>query len=149
MVLTNAERQRSYRQRRKAGEPPRRYATVNKKDRQSRLQRWQAAAEELLALQEEYRAWYDNLPENLQDTALTQKLKTVCELDLEEIASIELPLGFGRDEPLQRRFSRRQITSQPHPCLAVFLKAYGWFVFRFVRVFPGRVPRYTPHLLRG
>jgi hypothetical protein len=58
---------------------------------------WQDAAEELLALQQEYQEWYDNLPENLQDTALAQKLEAVCELDIEEIVNIELPLGFGRD----------------------------------------------------
>src|SRR5262245_55044631 len=97
MALSNTERQRRYRERRKTGELPRRYVTVNKKDRRSRLQRWQDAAEELLALQQEYQEWYDNLPENLQDTALAQKLEAVCDLDLEEIVSIELPLGFGRD----------------------------------------------------
>ena len=97
MALSNAERQRRYRERRQAREPPRRYVTVTKKGRRSRLQRWQGAAEELLALQEEYQEWHDNLPENLQDTALAQKLEAVCELDIEEIAHIELPLGFGRD----------------------------------------------------
>jgi hypothetical protein len=97
MALTNAERQRRYRQRRKTGEPPRRYVTMSKKDRRSRLQRWQDAAEELLALQQEYQEWYDNLPENLQSTALAEKLEAVCNLDIEEIVHIELPLGFGRD----------------------------------------------------
>ena len=42
--------------------------------------------------------------------------------------------------PTERRFSRRQIGSQFHPCLAAFLKEYGEFVFRFVRTFPGREP---------
>ena len=97
MALTNAERQRRYRQRRKNEEPSRRYVTATKEDWRTRPQRWRDAAEELLALQEKYRAWYENLPENLQDTALAQKLEAVCELDIEEIASIELPRGFGRD----------------------------------------------------
>src|SRR5882724_9963887 len=52
-----------------------------------------------------------------------------------------LPMSRGKQrDTLQRRFSRRQIGSQFHPCRAAFLKAYGWFVFRFVRTFPGREP---------
>ena len=35
-----------------------------------------------------------------------------------------------------RRFSRREISSQFHPCLAAFLKEYGGGAFRFVRAFP-------------
>src|SRR5215510_4166220 len=37
-----------------------------------------------------------------------------------------------------RRFSRRQIGSQFHPCRAAFLKEYGWLVFCFVRAFPSQ-----------
>jgi hypothetical protein len=98
MALSNAERQRRYRDQRKAGEATRRYVTVAKKERrESRPQRWHRAVQELLALQEEYQEWLDNLPESLEGTALAEKLQAVCELDLEEIADIELPLGFGRD----------------------------------------------------
>lgn len=61
----------------------------------------------------EYEEWKDALPENLQASALGEKLEEVCNLDipddardstyadLEEIIgqaeSIDLPLGFGRD----------------------------------------------------
>jgi hypothetical protein len=57
----------------------------------------QRAVQELLALQEAYQEWLDNLPENLQGTALAEKLLAVCELDIEETADIALPLEFGRD----------------------------------------------------
>ncbi len=98
MALTNAERQRRYRERRKSGEPARRYVTVSKKEpRQSRTQRWADAVHELIALQEEYQEWLESLPENFESTALAEKLEAVCYLDITEIAEIELPLGFGRD----------------------------------------------------
>lgn len=77
----------------------------------SRTQRWQdacaaaqTAIQDLLDLQQEYQDWLDNLPENLQDSALGEKLQAVCDLDLEgaqgtieECESADLPLGFGRD----------------------------------------------------
>jgi hypothetical protein len=65
--------------------------------RESRPQRWHRAVQELLALQEEYQEWLENLPEYLEGTALAEKLQAVCELDLEELVDMELPLGFGRD----------------------------------------------------
>ena len=77
----------------------------------SRAQRWaeasqvaEAALNDLLEVQQEYQDWLDNLPENLQGSALGEKLQTVCDLDvqgaldtLQEVGSAELPLGFGRD----------------------------------------------------
>jgi len=45
----------------------------------------------LLDLQEEYRAWLDNLPTNLE------KLQIIVELDLQELQAIETPRGYGRD----------------------------------------------------
>jgi hypothetical protein len=50
----------------------------------------------LRELQEEYQEWLDNLPENLQSTALAEKLDEVCPLDLEQL-DVDLPRGFGRD----------------------------------------------------
>lgn len=63
------------------------------------------AFEELRDIQSEYQDWLDNLPENLQNSALGEKLQTVCDLDLEdpdidvidEAESAELPQGYGRD----------------------------------------------------
>lgn len=77
----------------------------------SRAQRWadaagraQAALEELKDIQSEFEEWRDNVPENLQSSSLYEKLEAVCDLDIEgavstveEAASVDLPLGFGRD----------------------------------------------------
>lgn len=102
----------------------------------SRIQRWQDAAsnaakalgdideakarfaeamEELKSVQDEYIDWKDNLPENLQQSPLGEKLEGVSNLDIENAADsiesavdearsvveeaegIDLPRGFGRD----------------------------------------------------
>ncbi|KKM93881.1 hypothetical protein LCGC14_1204100 [marine sediment metagenome] len=62
------------------------------------------ALQELKDLQEEYQEWQDNLPENFQDSPVSEKLQTVADLDLdsalevvEEAEGLDLPLGFGRD----------------------------------------------------
>jgi DNA repair exonuclease SbcCD ATPase subunit len=95
---------------------------VKKPKRQSRADRWseacstartaveslQSALEELKAVQEEYQEWLDNLPENMQGSAMGEKLEAVCGLSIdgaadevsslvEEAEGAELPLGFGRD----------------------------------------------------
>src|SRR5215831_5368392 len=46
---------------------------------------------ELRDVQSEYQDWLDNLPENLQNSALGEKLQTVVDIDIESIA----------DEPLE------------------------------------------------
>jgi hypothetical protein len=94
MALSNAERQKRYREHRKEQKPVIRYRRPT--DRRSRPQRWEDALNELRELQEEYQAWFDALPENLYGTALYEKLEEVCDLDLDEL-DIELPRGFGRD----------------------------------------------------
>lgn len=85
--------------------------TPGAKKNQSRAARWQAAAsaavaalEELKSVQDEYEEWKDNLPENLQNSAVGEKLEAVCDLDVDggldtanEADGIDLPLGFGRD----------------------------------------------------
>ena len=78
MAMSNAERQRRYRQRQKAQLRQLRQAQRPR----SRAQRWMAAVEELRALQEEYQGWLDNLPDSFHDTALGEKLEAVCNLDL-------------------------------------------------------------------
>lgn len=84
---------------------------VAKPKKESRSAKWvrlaseaASALEELQSLQEEFAEWRDNLPENLQQSALGEKLETVCDLDLqsaidlaEEARDIDLPRGFGRD----------------------------------------------------
>jgi len=77
----------------------------------SRIDRWNnaasalsAAANDLLAVQEEYQEWRDNLPENLSSGTLAEKLDEVTALDVqsavdlgEEAEGLDLPRGFGKD----------------------------------------------------
>jgi hypothetical protein len=62
-----------------------------------RPERWTAAVAALIALQDEYRAWLDNLPDNLEGSRLADKLHAIAELDLEERRAIDSPRGYGRD----------------------------------------------------
>jgi len=66
-------------------------------DRRTRAQRWHDTVAGLVALQAEYAAWYDVLPDNLRDTATGAALQAIVELDLDDLFSIEPPRGFGRD----------------------------------------------------
>src|SRR5215472_9754809 len=61
--------------------------------RRSRPQRWHEA----IAEQSECAAWLDALPEALRDGATGEALQAIVDLDLDELASIEPPRGFGRD----------------------------------------------------
>lgn len=72
-----------------------------------------AALSELSDIKNEYEEWRDTLPENLQQSALGEKLDEVCDLDfdsddplndwesisdaIDQAGGIDLPLGFGRD----------------------------------------------------
>ena len=72
MALTPAEKQRRYRERRKAGILP---VHIRKPcDRRSRAQRWCDAVAELGALQEHYRDCLDRLPDSLRDTSMDAPL---------------------------------------------------------------------------
>ena len=51
----------------------------------------------LIDLQDEYRAWFDNLPTNLESSRLAEKLQAISEIDLDELQEIDPPLGYGRD----------------------------------------------------
>ena len=95
MALTNADRQARYRERRQAGESQIRYRRPA--DRRSRPQQWNDAVQTLLALQDQYRAWRDALPESLAGSATAALLDQVCEPDLSVLEAVELPRGFGRD----------------------------------------------------
>jgi hypothetical protein len=65
--------------------------------RRTRPQRWRAAVAELVALQAEYAAWLDRLPEALRDGLTGEALRAIVDLDLEELGAIEPPRGYGRD----------------------------------------------------
>jgi hypothetical protein len=52
---------------------------------------------ELVTLQAEYRDWLDILPPNLEGSATAEALRSICDLDLSDLESVEPPRGFGRD----------------------------------------------------
>jgi hypothetical protein len=95
--LSNAERQARHRARRKMQHQVAVIRYRRPADRRSRLQRWSDAAAELLSLQAYYAAWFDALPEGLQDTPTAIALQAIVDLDLEELATIVPPRGYGRD----------------------------------------------------
>lgn len=94
--LSNAERQARYRARHKEAPSvvvrPRRPI-----DRRPRPRRWHDAVAELLTLQAAYTAWLEALPESLQGTATAEALQAIADLDLDALAGIEPPRGYGRD----------------------------------------------------
>jgi len=96
-ALSDAERQARYRARRQAEQTPSRVRYRRPADRRARPQRWHDAVAELLALQAEYAAWCDALPNSLRDSATAEALQAILELDLDVLAEIEPPRGFGRD----------------------------------------------------
>ena len=95
--MTGAERQRLYRERRAAEKPTRRYKTVKVKDRRSLGRRWRAAVENLQQLQDAYRDWQENIPESLAETKTTELISEITDFDLDDLAALEPPRGFGRD----------------------------------------------------
>jgi hypothetical protein len=48
-------------------------------------------------LQAEYAAWCLVLPDSLRDTATADALQTIVDIDLDELAAIVPPRGYGRD----------------------------------------------------
>jgi DNA replication protein DnaC len=66
-------------------------------DRSTRPQRWHDAVAELIALQAEYVAWAEALPDTLQETATADALQAIADVDLDELATIKPPRGYGRD----------------------------------------------------
>jgi hypothetical protein len=95
--LSNAERQARHRARREANQASPVVRFRRPADRRSRLQRWYDTIAGLLALQAEYIAWYETLPESLRDTPTAVALQAIVELDLSDLVSIEPPRGYGRD----------------------------------------------------
>ena len=96
-TLSNAERQARHRARREADQPAPVVRYRRPLDRRSRVQRWNDAVERLLALQAEYTAWHEALPETFASTATAEALQAIIELDLEALADIAPPRGYGRD----------------------------------------------------
>jgi len=93
--MTGAERQARYRAARETGAPVIRIRRPV--DRRSRIQRWNDSIAALADLQAEYVAWLEALPDNQQDSATADALRTIVDLDLSELQAVEPPRGFGRD----------------------------------------------------
>ena len=95
-ALSNAERQARYRARRQAEQAP---ASVNqpRPSRQSRRKRWDDALAVMMTVQAECAAWFEALPESLRDSATAEALQEMIDLDLDSIAAVRPPLGYGRD----------------------------------------------------
>lgn len=92
--MTPAERQARHRaKRRQRGQttPPASMRIL------PRPNRWAAAVATVIDLQDEYRAWLDALPANLEGSRLAEKLQAIAELDLEGLQMIDPPRGYGRD----------------------------------------------------
>ncbi|HUB47601.1 MAG TPA: hypothetical protein VMB73_21700 [Acetobacteraceae bacterium] len=96
-LLSNAERQALYRARHLAEKPKPVIRYRRPADRRTRPERWSDAIGELISLQADYAAWWEVLPDTLRDTATAEALQAIIELDLEALAAIVPPRGYGRD----------------------------------------------------
>jgi hypothetical protein len=95
-ALSNAERQARHRARKQALQPP---LTIKRPQaaRRSRSKRWDDALAEMFAVQSECAAWFEALPESLRDSATAVALQDMIDLDLDTIAAVRPPRGYGRD----------------------------------------------------
>ena len=96
IALTNAERQARYRARQPVPRPPV-ILKPPRPPRRSRTKRWNDALAAMLAVQAECAAWFEALPESLRDSATAAALQEMIDLDLDAIATVQPPLGYGRD----------------------------------------------------
>ena len=113
-ALSNAERQARYRAKMLALRPQFPAKRLKAAARRSRLQRWNDALAELLAVPAECAAWFEALPplafhaltrtepwpaspESLCESSTADALQEMIDLDLEAIAAVQPPRGYGRD----------------------------------------------------
>ena len=96
-ALSNAERQARWRAKHQAPAPSVVIRSRRSVDRRSRVQRWRDAVAELVDIQSDCAVWLDALPEPLHGTATAEALQAIVDLDLDELAAIEPPRGYGRD----------------------------------------------------
>jgi hypothetical protein len=94
-AMTDAERQARHRATRAAGAPVIRSRWPI--DRRSRAQRWNDSVAMLVALQADYAAWLEAMPDAIRDSTTGEALQAVVDLDLGELIAIQPPRGFGRD----------------------------------------------------
>ena len=95
-ALTNAERQARYRERLQVSRPPL-TIKLSRPARRSRTRRWNDALAEMLAVQSECAAWFEALPESLRESPTAEALQEMIDLDLDAIAAVQPPRGYGRD----------------------------------------------------
>jgi hypothetical protein len=96
-ALSNAERQARWRAKHQASVPSVVIRARQPVDRRSRAQRWRDAVAELLDIQSDCADWFDALPEALRETATADALQAIVDLDLDTLAAVEPPRGYGRD----------------------------------------------------
>ena len=97
IALSNAERQARFRARRRAQQQQPSVVERSRPARRSRAKRWNGALREMFAVQAECAAWFEALPESLRDSATAAALEAMIELDLDAIAAVQPPMGYGRD----------------------------------------------------
>ena len=97
--LRNAESraQARYRAHRETEQPPPKVRYRRPADRRTRSQRWYDTVNGLVAVQAEYVAWHDALPDSLRDSATAEALQAIVDLDLDALIAIVPPRGYGRD----------------------------------------------------
>jgi hypothetical protein len=95
-ALSNAERQARWRAQRREAQPPVAHKPT-RPARRSRAKRWNDALAEMRAVQAECAAWFDALPESLRDSPAASALQEMIDLDLDAIAQVQPPKGYGRD----------------------------------------------------
>jgi hypothetical protein len=96
-ALSDAERQTRHRTRLQTSQPSVVIKRGKPVDRWSRPRRWNDALAEMLAIQADCAAWFDALPDSLCDGATAIALQAIIDLDLDALAEIEPPRGYGRD----------------------------------------------------
>jgi hypothetical protein len=98
IALSNAERQARWRARRREVPPAAPVPQPPPPARQrGRAKRWNDAVGVLLTVQAECVAWFDKMPDSLRDTAMAEALQEMIDLDLDAIAAVQPPRGYGRD----------------------------------------------------
>ena len=97
VALSNAERQARHRAKRLAVQPSLTIKRPAAAARPSRSKRWNDALAEMSAVQAECAAWFEALPESLRDSATASALQDMIDLDLDAIAAVQPPRGYGRD----------------------------------------------------
>ena len=95
--LSNAERQAHYRARHKQPQPAVIVRPRRPVDRRRRVQRWHDGVAGLIEIQATCAAWLEAMPASLLGTATAEALQAIVDLDLEALAAIEPPRGYGRD----------------------------------------------------